>query len=307
METAKEGLLSNEKHIRTTQGEAAQNDALCDDHNQPAVVPRRPDYVRLDVGGTRYTTLLSTLCKHPDSMLARMFRGNSGAVLSAIPVERDDEGAYVIDRDGPSFRHVLNYLRHEGPGTSLPPLDDAERSLLAAEADYFCLPELARECILPPKLRSIPQDLSDADLTNRNFKGLDLTNCNLSNSDLSGADLRECNLCGANLSNAKLERTLLQGARMERTSLEGATGTPGDMGAVLDKDHFCAGARVLVERDLADFVLSVATFDHWADPGRRSFAAHIDCSDGRTETCHAVDLDKVVLLAGCKIVRGYGY
>jgi hypothetical protein len=27
-------------------------------------------YVRLDVGGTRYTTLLVTLTKHPDSMLA---------------------------------------------------------------------------------------------------------------------------------------------------------------------------------------------------------------------------------------------
>lgn len=293
-----------------TQGEAVQNDASRDDHNQPAVVPRRSDYVRLDVGGTRYTTLLSTLCKHPDSMLASMFRGNSGDRngLSAISVERDDEGAYVIDRDGPSFRHVLNYLRHEGPGTSLPPLDDAERSLLAAEADYFCLPELARECILPPKLRSIPQDLSDADLTNRNFKGLDLTNCNLSNSDLSGADLRECNLCGANLSNAKLERTLLQGARMERISLEGATGTPGDMGAVLDTDRFCAGARVLVELDSADYVLSVATFQRWADPGRSRFMVHIDCSDGRTQACHShFDVDKVVLLAGCKIVREYGY
>ena len=32
--------------------------------------------VELNVGGTTYATTRSTLCKHPDSMLARMFEGD---------------------------------------------------------------------------------------------------------------------------------------------------------------------------------------------------------------------------------------
>ena len=39
---------------------------------EPEAVPR---YVQLNVGGTPFTTLLSTLLRHPDSMLATMFGG----------------------------------------------------------------------------------------------------------------------------------------------------------------------------------------------------------------------------------------
>jgi hypothetical protein len=115
--------------------------------------------VRLNVGGTPYTTLLATLTKHPHSMLAAMFGGlvdgeddasaggaaaGSGGGMFSLPV--DSTGAYIIDRDGGSFRHVLNYLRNDGPTPAPLPASAEERQLLAMEAEYFLLEELLDRC-----------------------------------------------------------------------------------------------------------------------------------------------------------------
>ena len=59
----------------------------------------------------------------------------------------DPSGAYILDRDGPTFRHILNYLRN-GEGTPLP-TDPGERLLLAMEAEFFLL-EVSR----PPPVHS---------------------------------------------------------------------------------------------------------------------------------------------------------
>ena len=59
---------AEEEQARTAQQQRVRNLKF----DQPAVPPQ---YVRLDVGGTRYTTLLSTLCKHSSSMLSTMFGG----------------------------------------------------------------------------------------------------------------------------------------------------------------------------------------------------------------------------------------
>jgi hypothetical protein len=108
----------------------------------PAPVPQvrcvPSQYVRLDVGGTRYTTMLSTLCKYPGSMLAAMFSGllesgddDGSSVIDdggGVGLAVDSDGAYIIDRDGPSFRHVLAYLRNQREDVSIPlPSDDVER------------------------------------------------------------------------------------------------------------------------------------------------------------------------------------
>ncbi len=45
--------------------------------------------VTLNVGGTEYTTALSTLCRCPDSMLARMFEGDFP------PTEKDGKDRYA--------------------------------------------------------------------------------------------------------------------------------------------------------------------------------------------------------------------
>ena len=45
----------------------------------------------------------------PGSLLSELFAGVAAGEEAGVP--RDADGSYFIDRDGPSFRHVLNYLR----------------------------------------------------------------------------------------------------------------------------------------------------------------------------------------------------
>mmetsp|Transcript_73590 Transcript_73590/g.193042 ORF Transcript_73590/g.193042 Transcript_73590/m.193042 type:complete len:151 (+) Transcript_73590:79-531(+) len=86
------------------------------------------DIVELSVGGVTYSTSRSTLCKEPGSMLGRMFSG-------MIPSRRDAAARIFIDRDGPSFRHVLNHLR----GNLSLPSSTFELELLIEEADFYQL------------------------------------------------------------------------------------------------------------------------------------------------------------------------
>ena len=58
----------------------------------------------VNVGGTLYTTRLSTLRKDPTSMLAAMFSGRH-------VIERTNDGRFFIDREGGSFKYILQYLR----------------------------------------------------------------------------------------------------------------------------------------------------------------------------------------------------
>lgn len=66
-------------------------------------------WVKLNVGGKIYTTTIDTLVgREPDSMLARMFLQDGGM----MPSERDEQGAYLIDRSARYFEPIINYLRH---------------------------------------------------------------------------------------------------------------------------------------------------------------------------------------------------
>ncbi|XP_071798809.1 uncharacterized protein [Asterias amurensis] len=94
--------------------------------------PAMSDLVTLNVGGSLYTTTVSTLTCYPNSMLGTMFSGN-------IPTHRDNNGHYIIDGDGPIFRHVLNFLRRY---SLCLPHDFKEWDLLSAEADFFQIDEL---------------------------------------------------------------------------------------------------------------------------------------------------------------------
>eukprot|EP01045_Picozoa_sp_COSAG04_P034151 COSAG04_NODE_7355_length_1141_cov_2.094050_2_plen_197_part_01 len=81
---------------------------------RPAPLP-----VGLNVGGERFTTMLSTLTCVRGSKLCVLFEGlaQAGAVPEGVPggglvdLPVDGQGAFVLDRDGPSFRFILNYLR----------------------------------------------------------------------------------------------------------------------------------------------------------------------------------------------------
>lgn len=84
--------------------------------------------VELNVGGHCFTTLRSTLSKHEDSMLCKMFSGD------LAPSHQDSQGRYFIDRDGTQFGNVLAYLRGEPLQM---PSSFTERSALAAEASFY--------------------------------------------------------------------------------------------------------------------------------------------------------------------------
>ena len=85
--------------------------------------------ITVNVGGTVYMTTLATLTRVEGSML--------GALAEAL----SDDEVLFIDRDGPSFRYVLNYLR-DPFAKPLLPRDPAERDQLAREADFYGLPGL---------------------------------------------------------------------------------------------------------------------------------------------------------------------
>ncbi|XP_046731694.1 BTB/POZ domain-containing protein KCTD6a [Silurus meridionalis] len=85
------------------------------------------DPVTLNVGGHLYTTSLSTLQRYPDSMLGAMFRGD-------FPTAQDARGNFFIDRDGPLFRYILNFLR---TSELTLPYDFKETELLRKEADFY--------------------------------------------------------------------------------------------------------------------------------------------------------------------------
>ncbi|KAG8257927.1 BTB/POZ domain-containing protein kctd5 [Homalodisca vitripennis] len=64
-------------------------------------------WVKLNVGGTCFLTTKTTLSRDPNSFLYRLCKEDSDLIS-----DRDERGAYLIDRDPTYFSPVLNYLRH---------------------------------------------------------------------------------------------------------------------------------------------------------------------------------------------------
>lgn len=88
--------------------------------------------VRLDVGGSIYTTSTQTLRRHPNSLLALMFSGRR-------ELQREPDGSYFIDRDGDHFRFVLSFLRDGSLDPETLPKDRTSLRQLACEARYYQL------------------------------------------------------------------------------------------------------------------------------------------------------------------------
>jgi len=78
--------------------------------------------VKLDVGGRRFKTTLTTLCSE-ESMLSAMFSGRHELgrsilffclrffVPNLVPQETDEEGFIFLDRNGDLFADILEWLR----------------------------------------------------------------------------------------------------------------------------------------------------------------------------------------------------
>lgn len=85
--------------------------------------------VKLNVGGDKFETTLSTLTAQPDSMLAAMFSGRH-------KVPQDEDGYVFIDRDGTHFRVILNFLR---TGFLNVPPSHKESEELRCELEFYQL------------------------------------------------------------------------------------------------------------------------------------------------------------------------
>uniref|UniRef100_A0A2M4AV90 BTB domain-containing protein n=1 Tax=Anopheles triannulatus TaxID=58253 RepID=A0A2M4AV90_9DIPT len=70
-------------------------------------VQGKDQWVKLNVGGTCFLTTKTTLSRDPNSFLSRLIQEDSDLIS-----DRDETGAYLIDRDPRYFAPVLNYLRH---------------------------------------------------------------------------------------------------------------------------------------------------------------------------------------------------
>lgn len=85
------------------------------------------EIIELNVGGHSYTTSKTTIISYPDSMLARMVTGQ-------LPSATDGKQRIFIDRDGPLFRHILNFLRDKRLNL---PENFSEYAQLRQEADFY--------------------------------------------------------------------------------------------------------------------------------------------------------------------------
>jgi len=89
--------------------------------------------VKVNVGGTKFTTSLTTLCRFPNTMIGTMYSGRHELV-------QDEDGYHFIDRDGTHFRYILNYLR--SPETFECELTGAALKELKCECEYYGLKKL---------------------------------------------------------------------------------------------------------------------------------------------------------------------
>jgi len=85
------------------------------------------EIIELNVGGSVYATSRTTILSYPDSMLHHMVNGQ-------IPSATDSQNRIFIDRDGPLFRYILNFLRDKRLNL---PDNFTEYAQLRQEADFY--------------------------------------------------------------------------------------------------------------------------------------------------------------------------
>ncbi|XP_054770436.2 uncharacterized protein LOC129278254 [Lytechinus pictus] len=90
------------------------------------------EYIGMNVGGKIYQTSWSTLLRYPNTFFDSLFEGSADH-------PKDEQGNLLLDRDGETFRHILNFLRY---GRVVIPEEFDDFHILEREADFLSLGEL---------------------------------------------------------------------------------------------------------------------------------------------------------------------
>ncbi|ENN76468.1 hypothetical protein D910_07115 [Dendroctonus ponderosae] len=111
----------------------AENNTNSTETNNCSIKNGSKQWVKLNVGGTHFLTTKTTLSRDPKSFLYRLVQEDSD-----LDTDKDETGAYLIDRDPNYFSPVLNYLRH---GKLVLNKGLAEEGILE-EAEFYNIAEL---------------------------------------------------------------------------------------------------------------------------------------------------------------------
>lgn len=204
----------------------------------------RNDWVSLNVGGRIFATTRSTLTRHPESMLARMFGSQSDD--PGWSSATDSTGAYLFDRSPEYFEPLLNFMRHGklilndglkpegvleearfyGISDAIEPLTAMVSENENARLHPLTRPEFVRLLLSTPtnvSLRCQGISLEGVDLSRLDLRNINFKMACLRGSNLEGADLSGCSLQMADVRHAKLDGATLRGVKMLRVSLEGTS------------------------------------------------------------------------------------
>lgn len=179
-----------------------------------SLTPPVAEHVKLNVGGVRYETTLTTLRRCPTSMLAAMFSGREGV---SVPVDAD--GYVFIDRNGTHFGTILDYLRTD---ELLVPADDVGQRALRRELDYYAIDPPCAEEMSGYTREDVKAYLREGkDLLNLDLCGLDLSGLYFAE-HWEGASFRDVNLSRAVLCWNREVRRFGDGPVFDKSAFENA-------------------------------------------------------------------------------------
>ncbi|XP_053201147.1 BTB/POZ domain-containing protein KCTD5-like [Panonychus citri] len=128
IENDQQDLNDGINSIGLSNGCSDKKSSICNNNNK---------WVRLNVGGTIFMTTRSTICRDPKSFLYRLCEEDP-----SLGSDKDESGAYLIDRDPTYFGPILNFLRH---GKLIINKDLSEEAVLE-EAEFYNITDLIKIC-----------------------------------------------------------------------------------------------------------------------------------------------------------------
>lgn len=143
-----EGSAENKEPSRPSG--AAPGPAAAAAQPAAAAAPDSKCFVSLNVGGFCFLTTAATLAAVEGSYFSKLAQQAAAAAAKARSAGSGSGSAataaeYFVDRSGKIFEYVLDYLRSQrfGDSSSTLPRDERTLHLLAREADFYQLPDLA--------------------------------------------------------------------------------------------------------------------------------------------------------------------